>query len=287
MESRRKFQARQRGQKGRTGQQPRITLPGHADLVVGRNAARELLRFAPERIIRAYIAESRNPLGNPPGTPTGGPNQRDDLAAELAGAKIDVARVPLESLTQLAGNEAHQSIVLAIKPRVVRTLNECLPALAARESALVVLLDAIEDPQNFGAILRSAECFAADLVIWSRNRGVGITPAVTKASVGASELVELCAVANLADAAVKLRDEAGFWIVGADTAEGAVALPDFEFPRKTALVLGAEQSGMSRLMTERADFRVAIPLSGRINSLNVAQAAAIMLSSYRLRLKVS
>lgn len=244
-----------------------IVPPSHADFVIGRNAAQEVLRYAPERILRAYIVDGR----------------ARELFELFESASVPVEAVSTESLADLVANEAHQSIVLAVKPRVFRSFGECLKGLAGAERGLVVVLDGVEDPQNFGAILRSAECFGADLILWSKNRGASLTPAVTKASVGASELLNLCSVSNINDALMKLRDEAGFWIVCADVGEGATPLAGFEFPAKTVLVLGAEGSGISHLVSERADFRVEIALSGRINSLNVAQAGAILMHAYAAR----
>ena len=113
---------------------------------------------------------------------------------------------------------------------------------------------------------------------------MGITPSCRKASVGASELVRHIEVSNLVDAILKLKDS-GFWIVAAEAVEGARVLGDFEFPEKTAIVAGSEGRGVSQLVMKHADFVVKIPLSGKINSLNVSQAVAVMLAGYRGAIK--
>jgi 23S rRNA (guanosine2251-2'-O)-methyltransferase len=134
----------------------------------------------------------------------------------------------------------------------------------------------VYDPQNLGALMRAAECFGAAAMVWSRNRGCGLTPVVTKASVGASELLDLIEVSNLADAIRRFKD-AGYWIVAADMDPQAEDLQTFQFPAHTVLVMGSEGSGLRELTRRSADSLVRIVTPGRIGSLNVSQATAVIL----------
>ena len=138
------------------------------------------------------------------------------------------------------------------------------------------MLDSIFDPQNFGSLLRSAECFGVDGVIWSKNRGCELTPVVSKASVGASELLPLLCVSNLAETMRKFKKN-GFWIVTAEIGEEAKSLDSFDFPEKTLLIMGSEGKGVQKLLSKEADSKVYLPMYGQIDSLNVSQAASVLL----------
>ena len=142
------------------------------------------------------------------------------------------------------------------------------------------MLDSIMDPHNFGAILRAAECFGVDAVLWSKNRGCDITPVVAKVSVGASELLPLVPVSNLAQALERLKD-AGVWSIAADVSPEAQPIDQFEFPTKSLILLGSEGEGLQPLLLREAEFKITIPLHGKIDSLNVSQAAAVMLAAAR------
>ena len=138
------------------------------------------------------------------------------------------------------------------------------------------MLDSIFDPQNVGAILRAAECFGADAIITSKNRGCPMTPTVSKASAGASAFVPHVEVSNLADSAQRLQNE-GFTLVVADMDGDENAV----WPDKLLLVMGSEGTGVQPLLKKRADLIVRIPMYGKIASLNVAQACAVLLDRAR------
>lgn len=238
-------------------------------LVIGRNTLRELLRHAPERIERVLCAESR-----------GESSSRDQLLAEIAERGIRVERCAPERLSLLAGTDGHQGFAAQLRPEPQLSLKDFLDAYANQAGATVLVLDSVEDPHNVGALLRAAECFGVDAVVLSRNRGSPITPAVRKASVGASELVPIIEVPNLVEALRKIK-EAQFWVVGAEMGEQAQPVAAFDFAPRTALVLGSEGSGMRALTKSELDFSIKIPLYGRIDSLNVSQAAAVLLYALR------
>lgn len=229
---------------------------------------RELLLKDPQRISVLLVVKQE-----------AGDRRKAELF-ELAQSKgVKVASVSAKDLDQLSAGTPHQSFGAVVESSQLE-LKDLLADLRDRTSALLVLVDAIQDPHNFGAVLRASECMGVDGVIYSRNRGAGLTAAVSKSSAGASELVTLVEVGNLAEACRKIQ-EAGFWLVGAEHREGAKGVSEFQFPERTALLLGSEGSGIQPLIRKRLDFAVEIPLFGQIDSLNVSQAAAIALYEFR------
>ncbi len=146
------------------------------------------------------------------------------------------------------------------------------------EKALVLVLDHIEDPQNFGAILRSADAFGINLVVAPMRRASPLGDAAARTSAGASAWVPVAFVQNLADAVKRLQGK-GFWVYAADM--GGAPLPGLPLPAKTCFVFGNEGEGVSRLLAERADAIVSIPMRGHVDSLNVSVAAALFMYEYR------
>jgi 23S rRNA (guanosine2251-2'-O)-methyltransferase len=148
------------------------------------------------------------------------------------------------------------------------------------ERSLVIALDHVEDPQNLGAILRSADVFAADLVIAPRRRAAPLTEAAVKASAGAAAYVPLVLVPNLAEALRRLA-KAGYWLYAADM--GGAALGAAELAPRCAIALGNEGAGLSRLIRDECDAALSIPMAGHVDSLNVSAAAAVLMYEYRRR----
>ena len=146
------------------------------------------------------------------------------------------------------------------------------------EKALVIVLDHIEDPQNFGAILRSADAFGASLVVVPLRRASPLSEAADRSSAGASAWVPVAFVQNLADAVKRLQAK-GFWVYAADM--GGAPLGSLKLPGKTCFILGNEGDGVSRLLSEKADGIVSIPMRGHVESLNVSVAAALCMYEYR------
>lgn len=146
------------------------------------------------------------------------------------------------------------------------------------EKALVMILDHIEDPQNFGAILRSADAFGANLVVVPMRRASPLGEAAMRTSAGASAWVPLVFVQNLADA-VKRLQAIGFWVYAADM--GGAPLAGLDLPARTCFILGNEGEGVSRLLAEKADGIVSIPMRGHVDSLNVSVAAALFMYEFR------
>ncbi|MCH7594093.1 MAG: 23S rRNA (guanosine(2251)-2'-O)-methyltransferase RlmB, partial [Chloroflexi bacterium] len=148
-------------------------------------------------------------------------------------------------------------------------------ATAPGRSALIVLLDGIEDPHNFGAIARTADAAGADGIVIPERRSVGITPGAISASAGALEHVSVARVVNLPRALDSLK-KSGLWIIGLD-GDGTELHTNVDLRAPTALVVGSEGSGLSRLVREKCDSLVRLPMSGAVESLNASVAAAIVL----------
>ena len=191
------------------------------------------------------------------------------LAAE---AGTPVTLVPSEALDRATGGAVHQGVLADVAAPAALTLNELVGG--AGDPALLLVLDGIEDPQNLGAILRSAEAAGVDGVIRQTRRAAPLGR-VAKTSAGALAYVRLASVVNIARAVTELKG-AGIWTVGLE-ADGDDLYDGIDLTLPTALVLGSEGRGLRRLVRGRCDRVVSIPLLGRVNSLNVAVAAGIVL----------
>lgn len=150
--------------------------------------------------------------------------------------------------------------------------------LSQKEKSIVLILDEIQDPRNFGAIIRSAEVFKVDLIIIPERNSVRINETVVKTSTGAVEYVKITKVTNLSDTINKLK-KIGYWVYGA-AGEATINYNDETYPDKVALVLGNEGNGIRKKVREHCDKLIKIPMYGEINSLNVSVAAGILLSRF-------
>jgi 23S rRNA (guanosine2251-2'-O)-methyltransferase len=196
-----------------------------------------------------------------------------EVIALAAGRGVHVRRVPADVLDRDARRGVHQGIVADIEDIDKYTVGDLVSGAAG--AALIVVLDGIEDPHNLGAILRTADAAGVDGVIRQSRRSAALDGAAAKASAGAVAHVKIADVVNIARALEELKD-AGVWTVGlADAAETSYDAVDFTVP--SAIVLGAEGSGLRRLVRERCDYLAAIPMRGRVGSLNVSVAAGITL----------
>ena len=181
------------------------------------------------------------------------------------------SEVPASELARLAGSPDHQGMVAQVDPYPYADPDSLLD----RPDALVVALDQVQDPHNLGAVCRSAEAVgAAGLVIPSR-RSAAVTAAVAKASAGAVEHLPVARVTNLADWLTRAKDS-GAWVYGAEVS-AAAPYAQADLSGKVVLVLGSEQRGLRRRVSETCDLLISIPVRGRIGSLNVSAAAAVLL----------
>ncbi|MBU6382922.1 MAG: 23S rRNA (guanosine(2251)-2'-O)-methyltransferase RlmB [Verrucomicrobia bacterium] len=237
-------------------------LPPKDQLIMGAHAIDELLRYAPEKIIQIYTVQ----------------NKKSPLLQEAKALGVQILTVSESTLTKMAGSDSHQGFVAHIRGRTfldVETFLETAP-----EQSLVLMMDQIFDPQNFGALIRSAECFGASAVVWSKNRGSDLTPTASKASSGASELIPLIRISNLASA-VDAFKKGGFEIVAALLDPKSESAYTFQCPERTVLIVGSEGEGIQPLLRKKADRSVYLPMQGKISSLNVAQATAALLALFR------
>jgi 23S rRNA (guanosine2251-2'-O)-methyltransferase len=224
-----------------------------------------------------HAIEERIKSGKPHGPillAKAGPRAREILTLASA-RKVRVDRTGTHDLDHLAPD--HRGIALEIPdagPGADMNLDEFIETLGERKDVLVLILDDITDPHNYGAILRSCDQFGVDLVISRDRRNAKHAEAVSATSAGAADWVPAAEVANLPRAAKDLKDS-GFWIYGAST--DGESLHTVDLRGRVALVLGSEGDGISRLLAEHCDRMVSIPSKGRIDSLNVSVAAGVFL----------
>jgi 23S rRNA (guanosine2251-2'-O)-methyltransferase len=186
---------------------------------------------------------------------------------------VPTRRVAAEALEREARRGVHQGVVADIEDARSYSVDELVRGAAG--TPLLVVLDSIEDPQNVGAILRTADAAGVDGVIRQSRRAASLDGAAAKASAGAVAHVRIAEVVNIARAVEELKD-AGVWTVGLDgSADSSYDAVDYTVP--TAIVLGAEGSGLRRLVRERCDRLASIPMRGHVESLNVSVAAGVTL----------
>ncbi len=230
-------------------------------LLYGVHPVVETLRAERRRIREIIIARSRD--------------NRIDIEGMPVPTGIPITYASTDELTSLTGSPHHQGIAARTEPFLYADVTEIVDR--ARElSLMVLLLDGIQDPGNLGSILRSAECLGVAGVVLPKDRAVPITPAVEKASAGATAHVPVARVVNLVRTVEMLKKE-GFWVYCAD-ARGSREWNSVDLTGTIALVLGSEGKGLRRLVRERCDDSIGIPMNGRIESLSVSQTAAILLA---------
>ncbi len=182
-------------------------------------------------------------------------------------------------------NVNHQGIIAFVASAEYFDADKLLDKISNKEHSLSVILDGVEDPRNLGAILRVVECVGADGVFIPERRAVGLTETVAKSSAGASEYVKVAKVTNLNRLIEKLKEN-NVWVVGT-SADATINYDDWDWKQSTALVLGGEGKGLHRLVAEKCDVLVKIPLHGKIESLNVSVAAGVILFEAVKQRKIS
>jgi 23S rRNA (guanosine2251-2'-O)-methyltransferase len=247
---------------------PRTTAaPSHdaGEPIAGPHAVLEAIR-AGRVIKRLYVSNER-------GTRTGPVNE---LLTEAQERRIFVRYVDKLEVQRLSPIESHQGVVAIVEGKAGVDLDELLLHLdAVSEPALVLILDSLQDPQNFGVLLRSAEGAGVAGVVIPRHRSVGLTPAVAKTSAGASEHLMIADVANLRQAIDALKEK-GVWVIGSDES-GDMLYDEVDYRGPSAIVIGGEGEGIRRLVLEGCDQVVRIPMEGHVTSLNAAAAGTVIL----------
>ena len=187
--------------------------------------------------------------------------------------------VDLATLNKMSGNGNHQGIIVETFPHEYSSLEEIIKSSKQKEQPLILILDEIEDPQNFGAILRSADAFGVDGVVIKSKNQVPLNWTVAKVSTGAIEYVKVAQVSNLNNV-IKVLKENGFWIYAAD-GSGKDSYEKVDYSGSVALIVGSEGRGISQLVMKNSDFIIKIPMTGHVNSLNVSVSTGILLSRIR------
>jgi 23S rRNA (guanosine2251-2'-O)-methyltransferase len=194
-------------------------------------------------------------------------------AAKKNGIKI--SQVTSQKFAQIAKSEDAQGVVAFKSTQKFYEIDDLISASGNNQYPLLLLLDSIQDPHNLGAILRSAECAGVDGVIMTTNNSAPITETVEKISAGALSHLKICRVNNLVRAMEDLKKN-GFWIVGTHLS-GDKSYTQIDYKMPTALVMGNEEKGIRKLVSETCDFLIKIPMRGKIDSLNVSVSTGILL----------
>ena len=232
------------------------------DIIAGRNPVSEALRST-RPIDRILIAK-----GNRTGAVVA-------IIAKAKEKKIPVKEVDSRKLDFLAGGSNHQGIVACAAAKEYSTVDDIFALAEERnEKPFIIVLDEVEDPHNLGAIIRTAECTGAHGIIIPKRRSATLSYAVGKASAGAVEYVPVARVTNISNTIDELK-ELGLWVFGADM--NGEDYTRCNFDGAVALVIGNEGKGIGRLVREKCDQIVSLPMKGKINSLNASVAAGVLM----------
>ena len=236
-----------------------------SNLIFGVNPVMEKLRASPDQVTEILLADG---------------HLRSSLRAleiEARSMGVPVTYAHRKALDRLATGDKHQGVVARVAPYLYAQFsdwfaNDSPPFPPSDE---ILILDGLTDPHNFGALLRTAEAVGIRRVIIPQDRSVEVTPTVVKASAGAVHHLQICRITNVRRAMQTLKEN-GYWLVGLD-GQAAEQIFDRIYPEKLGIVLGSEGRGIRPLNLRECDFRVSIPMLGKISSLNVAVAGAVFL----------
>lgn len=196
-----------------------------------------------------------------------------EVIDEARKAHIPIRREPRTSLDRLSNNANHQGVMAIIGAAKYQDAETLLDTITPE--TLLILLDGVEDPHNLGAVIRTAECAGATAVVIPERRAAHLSEAVAKTSAGAIEYLPVARVTNLASFIEQLKRHK-VWVVGVDM-QGAMTYDRYDYSGATALVFGSEGAGLHRLVRERCDTIVSIPMRGKVSSLNVSVAVGVIL----------
>ena len=239
-----------------------------ADRLEGRNSVNEALSAGRE-INKLWILE-----------PQGGQRLDPGLAKILDEAnkrKIVVIRSPRNVLDRMSQTHNHQGVIAAVASHEYVEIDDILAKAADEGRApLLVVLDELKDAYNLGSVLRIADAAGVDGVIIPKHRSIGLDSVVAKASAGAIEYVPVARVTNIAQTLRELKEKHGFWVCGT-AAEGSTPYDKADYKGSLAIVIGSEGEGMRDSVQKECDFLLSIPMAGKVNSLNAAVAAGIVI----------
>ena len=258
-----------------------------SEILYGKHSVLEALRARRRKIHRVFIAEPARGPGPQPEkgkgsrAPRGGDDagaRHPDVETEARSAGVTVERVlpaRLDAMTRVG--QHHQGIAAEVSAFKYDTLAETVERCrASGPEALVLVLDTLQDPQNFGTLLRTSEAIGVTAVVILDRRQVEVTPAVSNASAGAVEHLRVCLANNLSRAIDDLK-ETGMWVYALQAEPGAQPYAQADLSGPLGLVVGSEGRGVGRLVRERCDGALEIPMRGKIESLNAAVAGSVVL----------
>lgn len=232
-----------------------------ADMITGRNAVLEALKS--DREIEKLIVAK------------GAEGSIRKITGMAKDKKIPIQYREKAALDRIAGRNSHQGVIAQVSEYTYCTLDDILRRAEERgEDPFIMILDGLEDPHNLGAVMRTAECCGAHGIVIPKRRSAGITETVAKASAGAVEYMLCARVSNIGQAIDQLK-ERGMWVAACDM--GGKVYTEQDLTGSLAVVIGSEGTGISRLVREKCDFVVSIPMKGKITSLNASNAAAILM----------
>ena len=237
---------------------------GKENIIVGRNPVTEALRSGRE-IDKLMVSSEEGSMKK--------------ILALAKERRIPVMKVEKSAIDRIAEGKAHQGVAAYVSAYAYAELEDIFRVAEERgEDPFIIILDNLEDPHNLGAIMRTAECAGAHGIIIPKRRACGLTEVVAKASAGAIEYMPCVKVTNIAQAIEELK-ERGVWVAACDM--GGQEYYKADLKGKLAVVIGSEGSGISRLVKEKCDFVVSMPMVGRITSLNASNAAAVIIYEVR------
>lgn len=229
------------------------------NLIYGKNPVIEAIRA--KKAIKVFVVNSFN-------------DQK--ILSLINESRLNVSYISPNEMEKMANGGVHQGIAAELKPYQTVSLEEIIAKAKKKEKKIIVMLDGIEDPHNFGAVLRSADVFEASGIILPKHNSVTLNATVAKTSAGAINYVPVAVVNNL-NQAIKLLKEEGYWVVSTDgSAEISYSSLKYDFP--VVVVIGSEGKGVSPLVLKNSDYIVKIPQYGHVNSLNASVAAGILLA---------
>ena len=242
------------------------------EILFGLHPVEEALRSGARRVDHICLASERNDL------------RLKKLVESCRVAGVRMRFESREQLTKLARSAAHQGVVAVVRERQFLSLEDLLAA--ERVSPLLLALDGVEDPQNLGALLRTADGAGVDGVVLTERRSAPLSPVAVKASAGASEHVRVARVVNLVRALEELKQN-GLWCIGLDE-RGTMDYDEFDYSGGCVLVLGREGAGLHDLVKRTCDRLLRVPMAGQVASLNVGAAGAVVLfEAARQRRKIA
>ena len=234
------------------------------NLIIGRNPVTEILKN--DRPVDKLMVSSRE-------------GSMIKIVAMAKEKSIPVISVEKAALDRIAGGRPHQGVVAYVSPYEYAEMEDIFALAEERgEDPFIIILDNLEDPHNLGAIMRSAECAGAHGIIIPRRHACGLTEVVAKSSAGAIEYMPVVKVTNIAQTIEELKEK-GIWVAACDM--GGRNYYEQDMKGKIAVVIGSEGAGISKLVRDKCDFVVSMPMVGRITSLNASNAAAIIIYEIR------